>query len=136
MYKNFVKIVTLGVYSPYVFSLSALYIAYLRYRWQTNSKDYGKENILVSSLLIQDNSIMKIETLSLFGKRSYELDMNYVTIERHENDLRKHSYYSIVDKIFKKKFVLIVDEYSQIDEKMLQFLANKKCNKCFYFFRF
>ena len=118
---------TLGVYSPYVFSLSALYIAYLRYRWQTGSKDYGKDNYLVYSLHIHDNSILRIETLSLFGKKSYEIDINYALIERHENDLRKHSYYSITDKIYKRKFILIVDEYSQIDEKMLQFLANKKC---------
>ena len=77
--------------------------------------------------MVQNESILRMDTVSLLGKRSFDVDLRYVTIEKHENDLRRNQYYTICDEITKRKFVLIVDEYTHIDKKALNFLGNKRC---------
>ena len=106
---------------------SAAYIAYRRYKFLTGSSYSKKENYIISSLEILNESLLRIETVSPLKKVSFDMDLRYISIETHENELRRNHYYTLLDEITQKKFVLLVDELCHINEKALNFFASKKC---------
>jgi hypothetical protein len=55
------------------------------------------------------------------------VNLNNASIQKRENDFRRNHYYVITDEVTNNKFVILVDEDSQIDERALTFLSLKKC---------
>jgi hypothetical protein len=55
------------------------------------------------------------------------VNLDNATIQKRENDLRRNHYYIITDGITNNRFVIMIDEDSQIDERALTFLSLKKC---------
>ena len=58
---------------------SAAYIAYRRYKFLTGSSYSKKENYIISSLEILNESLLRIETVSPLKKVSFDMDLRYIS---------------------------------------------------------
>lgn len=81
----------------------------------------------MSSLTIKNGNVLNINTLSLFGNKNFTVNLENATIQKRENELRRNHYYIITDEVTNNKFVLLLNEDTLIDERVLNFLSHNKC---------